>query len=66
ILSGGYDRDRAESDLQSGAADLIAFGRPFIANPNLVARLRDGIPLATPDMTTFYTPGSKGYTDYPT
>ena len=65
ILSGGYDRDRAESDLQSGAADLIAFGRPFIANPNLVECLKAGAPLATPDMTTFYTPGPKGYTDYP-
>lgn len=65
ILSGGYDRDRAEADLQSGAADLIAFGRPFIANPDLVKRLKAGTPLATPDMATFYTPGPKGYTDYP-
>jgi N-ethylmaleimide reductase len=65
ILSGGYDRDRAEADLQSGAADLIAFGRPFIANPDLVKRLKTGVPLATPDMATFYTPGPKGYTDYP-
>jgi N-ethylmaleimide reductase len=66
ILSGGYDRERAEADLQSGAADLVAFGRPFIANPDLVARLRTGAPLATPDMATFYTPGPAGYTDYPT
>jgi N-ethylmaleimide reductase len=65
ILSGGYDRDRAEADLQSGAADLVAFGRPFIANPNLVERLKTGTPLASPDMSTFYTPGPKGYTDYP-
>lgn len=65
ILSGGYDRDRAEADLQSGAADLIAFGRPFIANPDLVERFRTGEPLATPDMSTFYTPGPKGYIDYP-
>ncbi|MEI6166177.1 MAG: alkene reductase [bacterium] len=65
ILSGGYDRDRAEADLKSGAADLIAFGRPFIANPDLVKRLKAGIPLATPDMSSFYTPGPKGYTDYP-
>jgi len=65
ILSGGYDRDRAETDLQNEAADLIAFGRPFIANPDLVARFKTGAPLATPEMTTFYTPGSKGYTDYP-
>jgi N-ethylmaleimide reductase len=66
ILSGGYDRERAEADLASGAADLIAFGRPFIANPDLVQRLRSGAALATPDQTTFYSPGPAGYTDYPT
>jgi N-ethylmaleimide reductase len=65
ILSGGYDRERAEADLQSGAADLVAFGRPFIANPDLVRRLQRGTPLAAPDQTTFYTPGAAGYTDYP-
>ena len=65
ILSGGYDLARAEADLQSGAADLVAFGRPFIANPDLVERLRSGAPLAVPDMATFYTPGREGYTDYP-
>ena len=65
ILSGGYDRERAEADLQSGAADLIAFGRPFIANPDLPGRLSSGAPLATPDQTTFYSPGPAGYTDYP-
>lgn len=65
ILSGGYDGERAEADLQSGAADLIAFGRPFIANPDLVARIKAGYPLAVPDQTTFYSPGPAGYTDYP-
>ncbi len=65
ILSGGYDRDRAEADLQSGAADLIAFGRPFIANPDLVERFQAGTPLAVADLSTAYTPGPKGYTDYP-
>jgi N-ethylmaleimide reductase len=65
ILSGGYDRDRAEADLASGAADLIAFGRAFIANPDLVERLREELPLAEPDQATFYTPGPNGYTDYP-
>ncbi|NVO00097.1 MAG: alkene reductase [Geobacteraceae bacterium] len=64
ILSGGYDRDRAEADLASGAADLVAFGRPFIANPDLVEKLKSGIPLVEADQTTFYSPGSKGYTDY--
>ncbi len=65
ILSGGYDAERAEADLQSGAADLIAFGRPFIANPDLVARLQSGKELAVPDQATFYSPGEAGYTDYP-
>jgi N-ethylmaleimide reductase len=65
ILSGGYDAKRAEVDLQSKAADLIAFGRPFIANPDLVARLQSGTALAVPDQATFYSPGSAGYTDYP-
>jgi N-ethylmaleimide reductase len=66
ILSGGYDRARAEADLAAGRGDLVAFGRPFIANPDLVARLKAGADLAAPDMATFYTPGAKGYTDYPT
>lgn len=65
ILSGGYGRDRAEADLQSGAADLIAFGKPFLANPDLLERLRTGAPLNQPDFTTLYTPGAQGYTDYP-
>ncbi len=65
ILSGGYDRHRAEADLESGAADLIAFGRPFISNPDLVERLQTGKPLAEADQTTFYSPGSQGYSDYP-
>lgn len=64
ILSGGYDLDRAESDLSRGAADLIAFGRPFIANPDLVARLQNNLPLAVPDSTTFYSAGAVGYSDY--
>jgi N-ethylmaleimide reductase len=65
ILSGGYDPVRAETDLQSGATDLVAFGRPFIANPDLVDRFRNGAALAVPDFATFYTPGPNGYTDYP-
>ena len=65
ILSGGYDRERAEADLQDGTADLVAFGRPFIANPDLVERLRTGAALAVPDLVTFYTSGREGYTDYP-
>ncbi|HXD44836.1 MAG TPA: alkene reductase [Pseudolabrys sp.] len=65
ILSGGYDAARAEADLQAGNADLIAVGRPFLANPDLVARWKEGLSVNEPDMATFYTPGAKGYTDYP-
>ncbi|MCB9053810.1 MAG: alkene reductase [Lewinellaceae bacterium] len=65
ILSGGYDAERAEADLQAGKAGLIAFGKPFLANPDLVERFRQGAELNDPDFSTFYTPGEKGYTDYP-
>jgi len=65
ILSGGYDLQRAEADIAAGKADLIAFGRPALANPDLVERLKTGAALNPPDMATFYTPGPKGYTDYP-
>jgi N-ethylmaleimide reductase len=65
ILSGGYDAARAESDLEAGKADLIAVGRPLLANPDLVERWKTGAELNPPDMNTFYTPGAKGYTDYP-
>jgi N-ethylmaleimide reductase len=64
ILSGGYDADRAEQDLQSGKADLVAFGRPFISNPDLVQKLKNKQPLKPADQSTFYTPGPRGYTDY--
>ena len=66
ILAGGFDRATAEAALREHRGDLIAFGRPFLANPDLVARLRAGAPLNALDMATFYTPGAKGYTDYPT
>src|SRR5665647_643863 len=65
ILSGGYDAARAESDLAAGKADLIAVGKPFLANPDLVARWKTHAAVNAPDMATFYTPGPKGYTDYP-
>jgi N-ethylmaleimide reductase len=65
ILAGGFDRASAEAALREERADLVAFGRPFLANPDLVARLQRGLPLNVPDFATFYTPGPKGYTDYP-
>lgn len=66
IANCGYTRDSAERALHAGWADLVAFGRPFIANPDLPARFRHGWPLASwDDMTHWYTPGPEGYTDYP-
>ncbi len=65
ILSGGYDKERAENDLKEGHADLIAYGRPFISNPDLVERMKKDAAIADPDFSTFYTPGEEGYTDYP-
>jgi len=65
ILSGGFDHASAEQALVDKRGDLIAFGRPFLANPDLVARMRQDAPLNAPDEATFYVPGAKGYTDYP-
>jgi N-ethylmaleimide reductase len=66
ILCGGYDLEKAEIDLENGNADLIAFGRPFINNPDLVDRMKHNWPLSTTlEMEQFYTADEKGYTDYP-
>jgi N-ethylmaleimide reductase len=65
MVNNGYDRALAETALAEGA-DLVAFGRPFIANPDLVRRLRENAPLNTPDRATFYGGGAEGYIDYPT
>ncbi len=64
ILSGGYDVKRAEHDLSEKMGDMFAFGRPFIANPDLVTKLKNKTPLKVADPDSFYTPGEKGYTDY--
>lgn len=66
ILAGGFDRASAEAAIAEQRADLVAFGRPFLANPDLVERMRTGAELNAPDMSTFYTPDARGYTDYPT
>ncbi len=66
ILSGDYDEIEAENDLNMNRGDLVAFGRPFISNPDLVERFRKDAPLALFDQATFYTPGPEGYIDYPT
>ncbi len=64
MVNNGYDRVLADRALANGE-DLVAFGRPFISNPDLVRRLREGAPLNAPDRATFYGGGEKGYTDYP-
>jgi N-ethylmaleimide reductase len=66
ILAGGFDQDAAEACLEQGKADLIAFGRKFIANPDLPERFRWRAPLNADDPSTYYGGGAKGYTDYPT
>ena len=66
ILNGGYDGPSAEAAVASGAADLVAFGVPFISNPDLAERLAIGAPLAPADRTTFYGGDGRGYTDYQT
>lgn len=65
ILNGGLNKNNAEESISKGRADLISFGRSFLANPDLVHRFRNDLPLNEPDYETFYTPGEKGYTDYP-
>jgi N-ethylmaleimide reductase len=66
ILSGGYDKQRAEIDIESRLCNLVAFGRPFINNPDLVERLKNSWPLSKDlKMGLFYTSDEKGYTDYP-
>lgn len=65
ILAGSLNKERAERLVQGDLVDLAAFGQPFIANPDLVARLQNDLPLATPDRATFYGGTEVGYTDYP-
>ncbi len=64
ILNGGYDAATGAAALGAGEADMIAYGRHFLANPDLVERIRRGAVLNQPDSSTFYTDGPKGYTDY--
>ena len=65
VTNGGYDRDRAERVLERGDADLVAFGRLFLANPDLPERFSKDVPLNDPDPSTFYGGDERGYTDYP-
>jgi N-ethylmaleimide reductase len=65
LVNNGYTKDTAGTAVTSGYADAVAFGRSFIANPDLVDRFKDDAPLNEPDKATFYGGGAKGYTDYP-
>ena len=65
MTNGGYDRDRAERVLETGDADLVSFGRLFLANPDLPERFKKGAPLNELDETTLYGGNEQGYTDYP-
>jgi N-ethylmaleimide reductase len=66
MTNGSYDRERAMAVVRRGEADLVAFGIPFIANPDLVARFKRQADLNAPDPATFYGGNAEGYTDYPT
>jgi N-ethylmaleimide reductase len=65
IINSGFTFDSGNNIIREGWADMVSFGRLFIANPDLPARFAGGAPLALPDKTTYYTQGPKGYTDYP-
>ena len=62
----GYTPEEAQSAISEGKLDAVAFGTAFLANPDLPARIKTKAALNAPDSNTFYTPGAKGYTDYPT
>jgi N-ethylmaleimide reductase len=65
MINSAFDQDKGNKIIEEGYADLVAFGKPFISNPDLVERFEHNLELADWDKDTFYTPGAKGYTDYP-
>ncbi|MEY4140515.1 MAG: hypothetical protein RLZZ371_2697, partial [Pseudomonadota bacterium] len=65
IIGGSFDQASAQQAVADGLTDLVGMGRSFLANPDLVLRLKKGLPLNAPDFNTLFTPGEKGYTDYP-
>lgn len=65
IINSAFDQEKGNQVIKDGFADTVAFGKPFISNPDLVERFENHAPLADWDTATFYTPGEKGYTDYP-
>lgn len=66
VVNGNYDETTARNAIEQGYADLVAFGRAFLANPDLPRRLKEGLPINAPDEETFYNGDERGYTDYPT
>jgi N-ethylmaleimide reductase len=64
IYCNGFTAETAETKIQDGSADLAAFGRSFLANPDFMRRIERNVPLNEPDYNTLYTPGEEGYTDY--
>jgi N-ethylmaleimide reductase len=66
IYCNGFTAETAEAKLQDGSADLVAFGRSFLANPDFMRRIEKNVPLNEPDYNTLYSPGEEGYTNYPT
>ena len=65
MINGGFDGESGNRVIEEGKADLVAYGKLFISNPDLPHRFETQAPLAEWDQKTFYTPGEKGYTDYP-
>ena len=65
MTNGGYDRTKADTVIEKSLADLVSFGAPYLANPDLAERLLSGAPYNDPDRATFYGGGAEGYTDYP-
>lgn len=65
MINAGFDQEKGNAVIERGDADLVSFGKLYISNPDLVARFAENLPLAEWDQDTFYTPGKKGYTDYP-
>jgi N-ethylmaleimide reductase len=65
FIGGSFDQASGQQAMNEGLTDLVGIGRAFLANPDLVQRFKNNLPLTAPDANTFFTPGAKGYTDYP-
>ena len=64
MINAGFDQESGNNVIEEGNADLVAFGKPYISNPDLVERFAENMPLSDWDTDTFYVPGAKGYIDY--